>query len=397
MAQPSPHAVRRRIVHIGGYDPMGPEASHRRFARESRRFVSTWGVACDVGAPSVTDADVRWTIATAAPGWVSDVEHIMLRWDDVIEADRSRSWLTRLPLGLWSFVDFVGHGALWRYLRFGWRYAGFFLYPFILLALLALVASLAGGQLARLSGVGPLEAGLISVVLFAALLHWPGNRLYLDHLVDDWIYASLLIRRGDAVIATRLDGLARELVARQDGAEILIVGHSLGAVHAAGLIRRMVALAPEGAPIRFASVGSSILKMAFHNGATAIRDDLAAIAASPRVIWCEFHALNDVMNFYKVEPMAALKLPGRPALTRVVKFRPMVEPEFYRRMERNFFRLHCQFISGNDRRAPYDYFVMICGPFPMEALVAEADGPLGWLGPDGGLTEAAKPHLSATA
>jgi hypothetical protein len=390
--------VQRRVIHIGGYDPMGPEASHRRFARESRRFVSTWGVDCEVGEPRITAGDVRWNVTTRAPGWASDIEHIMLRWDDVIETDRSRNWITRLPLGLWSFADFTGHGALWRYLRFGWRYAGFFLYPFLLMALLASLSIIAGRTLANLSGVGAPEGWMVSAALFAALLHWPGSRLYLDHLVDDWIYASLLIRRGDPVIAGRLDSLAQELVSAQqfDRAELLIVGHSLGAVHAAGLIRRIVALAPEGPSIHFASVGSSILKMAFHSGANAIRDDLVAIAASPRLIWCEFHALNDVMNFYKVEPMAALKLPGKPALTRVVKFRPMVDPAFYRRMERNFFRLHCQFISGNDRRAPYDYFVMICGPFPMEALVAEPDGALGWLDGAGGLTPAALPHLSAS-
>ena len=34
----------------------------------------------------------------------------------------------------------------------------------------------------------------------------------------------------------------------------------------------------------------------------------------------------------------------------------------YRRIRLKFYRLHCQFISGNDRRAPYDYFMLVCGP-----------------------------------
>ncbi len=391
------HVVGRRVVHLGGYDPMGPEASHRRFVRENRRFQSTWGVTCDITAPVIAPATVRWEVMTAAPDWASRIAHIVLRWDDVIDQDRARGWALRVPLGVWSFLDFTLRGALWRYLRFGWRYAGFFLYPFLLLALLATVALLAGGWIAGLAGLGHIAGWLLAVGLFAALLHWPGNRLFLDHLVDDWIYASLLLRRGDAVVAARIDALAGELVAAQAASpaeELLIVGHSLGAVHAARLIRRMVEIAPDGPPIRFASVGSSILKMAFHSGAKTIRDDLKAMAANPRVIWCEFHALNDVMNFYKVEPMAALGLPGKPALTRVVKFRPMVEPAFYRKMERNFFRLHVQFVSGNDRRAPYDYFMMILGPFPMEALVAEKDGPLAFITAEGGLTEAARPHLT---
>src|SRR5215203_7431133 len=30
----------------------------------------------------------------------------------------------------------------------------------------------------------------------------------------------------------------------------------------------------------------------------------------------------------------------------------MLKPAFYRRMKRNLFRVHCQFVSANDRRAP---------------------------------------------
>jgi hypothetical protein len=400
------HAIRRRVVHLGGYDPMPPQAYHRRFQRELNRFRSTWAVSVDVAPLVETDEQGRWNVAAGAPGWQSQTEHLLLRWDDVIEADRQRGWLTRLPLGLASFADFIWHGALWRYLRIAWRYAGFFIYPFLVIGLLAVIALLiADGAIGLLAMVLPLASMPVGSVLagitialgsLALLLHWLGARLYLDHLVDDWIYASNILRHGDRVVEARLDRLAVELVGNSDpdAGEILVVGHSLGSLHAAELIARVIRLAPDGPPIRFASVGSSILKIGLHRGAKRLKAVLAEIAQSPRVIWCEFHALNDVMNFYKSEPMAVLGLPGPPAMTRVVKFRPMLEPAYYRRMERNFFRLHCQFISGNDRRAPYDYFMMLLGPFPMEELVRSPEGAIPWIAGDGGLTDAAKPHLT---
>ncbi len=400
------HAIRRRVIHLGGYDPMPPQAYFRRFQRELNRFRSTWSVDVDMTPLSESPEQGRWSVTANAPGWQTSTDHFLLRWDDVIETDRQRSWMSRLPLGLASCIDFIWHGALWRYLRIAWRYAGFFIYPFLVVGLLALAAWLvADGGIGLMGRIFPLETWpgtvllarvILALAALGVLLQWLGARLYLDHLMDDWIYASNVLRHGDRVVEARLDRLAAGLVGQghSDAGGILVVGHSLGSLHAAELIARIIRLEPEGPPIRFASVGSSILKIGLHSGAKRLKAVLAEIAASPRVVWCEFHALNDVMNFYKSEPMAVLGLEGPPAMTRVVKFRPMLEPDYYRRMERNFFRLHCQFISGNDRRAPYDYFMMLLGPFDMEELVRSPDGAVAWIGADGGLTDAAKPHLT---
>ena len=396
---------RRRVVHLGGYDPMSPDAYHRRFQRELGRFHTTWNVSCDV-SPLVSDEhDARWDVSARGKGWLSQTRHVVLRWDDVIETDRARSWLARLPLGLMSFIDFIWHGALWGYLRLAWRYAGFFLYPFLLLGTLAAVAVFvakdAVAVFAQSSGstASLLVSVALAMALFALLLRWLGRRLFLDHLVDDWIYASQILRHGDKIVSQRIERLAAELVANQadDEGELLIVGHSLGAVHAVELIERILALSPDGQPIRFASVGSSILKIGLHRGALRLKQGMTRLAQSERVIWCEFHALNDVMNFYKCEPVSVLGLEGKPAMTRVVRFRAMLEPDYYRRMERNFFRLHCQFVSGNDRRAAYDYFMLLLGPFPMEALALSPEGAMPWIDESGGLTEAANPHLTRSA
>jgi len=92
------------------------------------------------------------------------------------------------------------------------------------------------------------------------------------------------------------------------------------------------------------------------------------------------------MNFYKAEPVAALGLTGRPADIRPVRFSAMLSPERYRRIRRNFFRLHSQFISPNDRRGRYDFFMLACGPFRLEQLAASPTGAMDWFAADGSLT-----------
>src|SRR5215207_7134321 len=65
------------------------------------------------------------------------------------------------------------------------------------------------------------------------LLQWPGRRLFVQHLLDDWIFARRYIHGEDAVLRPRLDRVAERLceAARAGEAdEVLVLGHSLGAV-----------------------------------------------------------------------------------------------------------------------------------------------------------------------
>jgi hypothetical protein len=331
-------------------------------------------------------------VAASGPNWRVETDYRLVRWDDVMdEAGRQPMW-RRLPLGLLAFLDFVAAGALWRYMRTNWRYGGFFLYPYVMIAALAALAWVIGKLAAAASGSG--AAGWIAgLVAFALLVWWAGRRLYLSHLLDDWIFAREYVHRGDPVLDQRLERLAHALVEAWRGGEpdeILVIAHSLGAVLAVDLLDRALRLEPalgSGGPrVAFLSVGSSILKIGLHRGAKRFRAAIERVASAPGLFWAEYQALTDVMNFYKADPLAAMGLAGtgRP-IVRVVRISRMLDPVAYRRIRRNFFRVHCQFVSGNDRRAAYDYFMLVCGPLFVERQVRTQDGAGSAIGPDGAL------------
>jgi hypothetical protein len=382
--------ARRLVFHVGGYDHMPPDVVHRRFGRELRRFESTWSVASAAGDPAVGTDQAAWTVGSEGANWRVSTDYRLVRWDDVIEAAGREPMWRRIPRGLLAFADFIGSGAFFRYLRSNWRYAAFFLYPYLLFAALAALAWLTGSVLASLSGSAALGV-LAGLTTFAGLIYGPGRWLYLPHLFDDWIFARDYVHRPDPVLESRLDRLAEEIAmaARSgDADEILVVGHSLGAVLAVELLDRALRIDPAlGAarPVALLTVGSSILKIAFHRRANRLRDAMARVAQAPRIFWGEYQALTDVMNFYKSDPVAALGLPGRGPMVRVVRISRMLQPATYRRFRRNFFRVHCQFVSGNDMRAAYDYFMMVCGPLSVESQVRSPDGAVGAIGPDGDL------------
>jgi hypothetical protein len=75
------------------------------------------------------------------------------------------------------------------------------------------------------------------------------------------------------------------------------------------------------------------------------------------------------MNFWDFDPVAGIG--AQPGAARcnpsiwMLRFRDMLSPKFFRRIRFHFFRLHYQFIMANDRRARYDYFMLLTGPIPV--------------------------------
>jgi hypothetical protein len=396
--------VRKRAVfHVPGFDPAPPAAVRRRLARELRRFEETWSVKASVSDAVDTADEAAWRITTSASNWRVETYYRLVRWDDVIEqAGRLPMW-RRVPLGLVAFFDFAVN-ALAKYLRANWRYALFFLFPFVLLTALATLAVFAARLTAAASG-SLLVGTLIGVAVFAVLLQWPGKRLYLPLLFDDWIFSRGYVRHSHPVLEPRFDRLAEEIaaVARADQVdEILVIGHSLGAALAIDVLDRALRRYPElgrkGPRLALISVGSSILKIGLHARAIRFRAAVERVASAGGVFWGDYQALSDVMNFYKSDPTIAMGLSGSVGpVVRIVRIRHMLEPAIYGPMRRDPLRLHCQFVSGNTRRTAYDYFMLLCGPLFAERQVRSPDGALSAIASDGRLADAPVAAVSAGA
>jgi len=225
----------------------------------------------------------------------------------------------------------------------------------------------------------------------------PWRWLHLRDLFDDWIFSREYIRCGNSEIEQRLDRLATELVAAASNFaadEILVIRHSLGAVLAVDLLDRALKLEPalgrNKMPVTFLSVGSSILKVGLHPKAIRFRMAIERVAKSRAIFWGDYQALSDPMNFYKSRPMAEMGLSTENEPTiRVVRLSRMLDDDIYRRIRLHFFRLHCQFVSGNDKRASYDYFMLTCGPISAKSQTLAPDGAVSMIADDGGLVASA--------
>ena len=385
--------AKRLVFHVGGYDPITSDVSaQRRFVREIARFQRAWSVKAAVDGLSDTADQIRWNVTTTGPDWLVETDCRLVRWHDVIEVFGRRSTGARISTGILAFLDFVLTGTLWRYLVTNWRYAGFFLYPFVMFGLLIAAAFLIGVLAFKITGSIPIATGGFLFGI-AAVLAGPWRWLHLGDLFDDWIFSREYIRRGNLEIEQRLDRLAVELVAAASNFaadEIVVIGHSLGAVLAVDLLDRALKLEPQlgrnTIPVTFLSVGSSILKIGLHPQAMRFRAAMQRVAGSRAIFWGDYQALIDPLNFYKSRPMADMGLSTESEPTvKVVKLSRMLDHDMYRRIRLNFFRLHCQFVSGNDRRTSYDYFMLTCGPISAKSQTLAPDGAVSMIADDGGL------------
>jgi hypothetical protein len=380
---------RRDVFHLPGYDPAPIAAVKRRFAREIQRFERTWSVKTSISGSAEENA---WQVSSSGPNWRTETLYKFVNWDDVIRDIGDRPMWLRIPEGIRAFADFAVN-ALPQYLGANWRYAGFFLYPFLMFVVLAAVAVFAGTLAAEAAG-SFLAGFLVAILALALLWQWPGRRLYLHLLFDDWLFSRAYLRCGNAAVEAKLDEAAQEIAAaarRNEADEIVVIGHSLGAVLAIDLLDRALRLEPAlgltGPRVALMTVGSSILKIGLHSAAARFRAAAERVSSAPGVFWGDFQAISDVMNFYKRDPLTAMNLPPRDVpLVRMVRMRHMLDPAVYKRIRYRPLRMHMQFVSGNNLRNAYDYFMLICGPLSAERQVRE-DGALSAVGPDGALLE----------
>ncbi len=369
---------------IGGYEPKSSDAFFKRTQRELARFSENWNISAEMES-SILSEDGK--VATAriqtqtATGKV-DTHFNFFVWNDIVLGDFAKPTIVRVAKYAVTFIDYVVTGTFAAIVKQAWRFSAYFLYPAIALALISLVAAGLGFSVSQADLPGSTAVGsLLAVVVWFGLLKYSGRRWFVMHLMDLWSFscAYLYGRRPDA--ALHIERFASAVVERALAGvddEIVLVGHSTGGALildiAATAIERCPQLASSGASITILTVGSTSLKIGLHRAANRFRDQVQRIIDCDGVNWVECQAMTDVINFYKTDPVSAMKLTQRESQpipqVHLVRIRDMLQPEAYKRIRYNFFRMHYQFIMANTKQYAYDFFVICCS----DKLLADSLG-----------------------
>jgi pimeloyl-ACP methyl ester carboxylesterase len=374
-----PGPVRRRhVVYLPGYDPEAGKRYRALFAREFARYAKRF----DLGQRTITRAETRpdglvqtLTVEVDRGGSSTHTTYQVLLADDLVRADFRRPLIASMALLTAGILHSLLTGKLFRLYGLNWKYGNVILYPFGMTVILAALAALLGTGVARLLAgwlPGPAAAGLgalagIGLVLAATPLL---DRIFLRQLINDWVFNwqhSNGWRRDYedrlALFADHVAGIVRA------GAvdEVMIVGHSSGGLTAAEVAARVLAQDLPAAPrLSLLTLGAGLPLVTINPRARQVRADVMRLVSSGRLVWADYQAPQDWMNFPGFNPARDLGEtptgPVRNPLIRSTKFREIIDPAVYRRISFRPFRMHFQFLMANDLPGEYDYFALTLGP-----------------------------------
>ncbi|BAF89112.1 conserved hypothetical membrane spanning protein [Azorhizobium caulinodans ORS 571] len=409
--------IRRHLFFVAGYDPMTADAHHGIFTRELARFADVWGIKARVDSvPRAKRTGATWTARSEGPGWSTETNFEILAWDDLVRRDMNRSRWSHLGGTIRALADMIGSGTLFRYFGTSHRYGIFFCLTYLTLAAIWAVAvglgfaatayarpvvsdALIGSFYAFNGQTGKwvaVAAGVATTLIGGfGLMKLLNKRFRLRQSLDLAEFSVDFAHDRHPEIKERITAFAdrvHAVMAFGGVDEIIIAGHSLGAMHAISLVARALRDDPNFGtkiPIRILTLGSTIAKFALHPAADRLRGATRTVSKATAVGWTEYQARDDIVSFYKVDPVTLGRIsdgdPNRRPLVRRVAIRSMLTPKTYARFRTDVMRLHCQFFLANDRRAPYDFYAFVCAPVPYDTLVGSPEGPLSVLAEDGSL------------
>ena len=149
------------------------------------------------------------------------------------------------------------------------------------------------------------------------------------------------------------DRLSREL-ANSHVDEILVVGHSYGAVLAVEIVARALDSVGPGRPtLSLLTLGQTIMWLAWLPSAERIRSAIAAVAESDAVDWIDVSAPPDGACFALVDPYSAIgdrQVDRKNPKLLNARFHEIMPPDQFARGSRDWMRLHFQYIMAGAKK-----------------------------------------------
>lgn len=402
---------RRHVIYVEGYDPQGAEGYYSLFERAWKRFLKIWPVKGRLGLLELDSQDfAHWDVEASGPNWQVATRYDFLRQEHIIRANMAEPLSRQIPRALGWALDYLVTGTIVRVFRASWEF-GIALLHFQLQLFWWIALSVGGGWLVAyalvhflglpryaIPGLAALPLGVLAGTAIFFALKEVAKRTFVIQINSHWPYLCEFARGEATCFDAPIEACAQRVLAAvraNEVDEIVVVGHSGGGALAPAVITRALELDPEvgrrGPPLVLLTLGSIAPGAALHPKAVKLRAVFARLAVEPSITWIDSQSRKDVLNFFDFDPVEGIgahvgSARCNPTIWKV-RFRDMLSDEFYKRIRFNFFRLHYQFIMANDQRAPYDYFMLVCGPVPVVTWARDPQAALAAFDADAKLAE----------
>ncbi|RDJ12136.1 hypothetical protein [Rhizobium grahamii] len=370
---------KRVVLHFPGFEPLDGRAHRARYERSANQSAAVWDCGVTIGEPKCMSDSTSFKVTSIADGWETNSHIHVFDHNALLERLGAGSRARQILAGFWAALQVIAYGGLTGYFKHAWRFGLFFIFPFLMMIL--------GFSLSATIAVIPVgmelpaphlfwSVGLASCFFIFAFLPF-AERFYTLHLFADWRMAVALAGMSHSEFNEWLDrcAVAARTILSEPADEYVISSHSMGSSVAAHVIGRLLEEQPDvfvDKRVVFATLGSALLQCALLRPAKLLRSRVGLIAGCENVHWLDVQCLTDAIHFYKV-PVVAVCGHGdlRPAKMVFIRVKQMLTVEHYRKIKKDFLRVHRQYVLGPDLRAPFDFTLLTAGPRSASVL-AEA-------------------------
>lgn len=372
---------RRHVLYLSGFDPQGPGHYHALYVEQAALQAKVSGYRLAVGSRRRSGRNAAWDVRwEGAEGDAVDTRYEFLRWDDIVRQHWPRGQWQLLSVTIGATFRLLANGSLWRILQTSWpAFLALSLPAFLLLTLTGMAFSL----LLLGAWVGTASAWWLgtSVVLAGILpLRWWG-RWAQDKVQMAWLMrsANVVLRqaRGQMpALEARLDEFAvrlRQLVDAPDVDEVLVIGHSSGAMLAVSVVARALRADPRllhrSSALSLLTLGECIPLLSYQPEARTFRNELAVLRETAALDWVDVTAPPDGCCFALVDPTDVVE-DGLTEQARTSAGPKRVSPRFaqcfsptrYQAVRRDKYRCHFQYLMAVEIPGTYDFFALSAGP-----------------------------------
>jgi hypothetical protein len=363
---------KRVVLYFPGFDPLDAKAHHARYARASQQSAKTWDLDLKVAALQLNGSSSWFDVYCTAGDCRTETRLHVLDHNDIVLQLKNRPLWQRLCSGYCSALRIVAQGGFLAYARQAWRFALFFVFPFMLVALAVALTAVIAAMPLFLSL--PFWTYLLSIPLAAVFFRQGfmplSARTHTLHLFADWELAVAMGSLDRPGFNDWLEGAAKNARAalQEEADEYVIVSHSMGSTMAAHVLGMLLEREPEllsGKRVIFMTLGGAVLQCALLRPATVLRNRVAMIARAKEVFFLEIQCLTDPIHFYRSRVVALCGYPHAPqAKIAFIRMRNMLLEPHYRKIKRNLLRVHRQYVLGSELRSGFDFTLMTAGPVP---------------------------------
>jgi hypothetical protein len=396
---------RRCVIYFAGFDPSSPAHYHRKYMLHGAQQSTLTGYQLEVGdrykkGPHMPAWNVKFTAPEQETHQDSThTDYIFAQWDDIVRCHWTRlettrnklHWLKKFVATQWFYLK---DGALLRMLRLSWPPVVALIAPMFLLLFTAIfwfITPFMGWHFLKASHIfsvpewmyALLPAALmwfaVSCLLFK-LVHHLEAKFHMLWLMHSYIFTCDLSQGKIPHLEQRLQEFGatiKNAVHNELYDEVLIVGHSSGAIMATSALAYAIESAPSLAMdaskthVSLVTLGQCIPIYSSISAAVKYREQLASIAKTPGLTWVDFCAPSDGCSFAFVDVTASTNSSESIYCSKPKLLSPKIHTQFdaqdYKQLRRDRFELHFQYLHAGKIVGEYDYFSMTAGSQSLHA------------------------------